>query len=74
MLGLGALSLQPIDEPACRVTQLSCIIGGNLPQVYSSSNPKMLTLFHENVIPTLQIYTQKRLGTIETRFFTGEMF
>lgn len=29
VLGLGALSLQPIDEPACRVTHLSCITGGN---------------------------------------------
>jgi len=28
----------------------------------------------KNVIPTLEFYTQKSLGTVETRFYIGEMF
>ena len=34
--------------------------------------PKRLSQFR-NVIPTLEIHTQKRLGTVKTRFYIVEM-
>ena len=37
------------------------------------SVPKRLFCFG-SIIPTLEIKTQKRLGTVKTRFYTAEVF